>query len=100
MDKRDTEFGVTGMPGGKKGKVDYVLWGDDGKPLALVEAKSTRRDAQAGQQQARLYADSLEQMYGRRPLIYYSTATSTSSGTTWPTRHGRCRASTPRTSCS
>jgi len=52
-DKRGTEFEVTGMPGGKKGKVDYVLWGDDGKPLALLEAKRTRRDPQAGQQQAR-----------------------------------------------
>ena len=25
------------------GFVDYVLWGDDGKPLALVEAKRTRK---------------------------------------------------------
>ncbi len=36
--------------------MDYVLWGDDGKPLGLVEAKRTRRDPQAGQQQAKLYA--------------------------------------------
>ena len=42
------------------GFVDYVLWGDDGKPLAVVEAKRTRRDARAGQQQAKLYADCLE----------------------------------------
>jgi len=33
-----------------------VLWGDDGKPLALVEAKRTKRDARVGQQQAKLYA--------------------------------------------
>ena len=55
-----------------KGFVDYVLWGDDGKPLALVEAKRTRRDARVGQQQAKLYADCLEQQFGRRPVIFYS----------------------------
>ena len=38
------------------GYVDYVLRGDDGKPLALVEAKRTRKDPRAGQQQAKLYA--------------------------------------------
>jgi type I restriction enzyme, R subunit len=55
-----------------KGFVDYVLWGDDGKPLGLVEAKRTRRDARVGQQQAKLYADCLEQQFGQRPLIFYS----------------------------
>ena len=60
------------MPDGNKGKVDYVLWGEDGKPLAVVEAKRARHDPSKGQQQARLYADCLEQMFGRRPLIYYT----------------------------
>lgn len=70
---RDREFEVQGMPGGQgKGFVDYVLWGDDGRPLALVEAKRTRKDARAGQQQAKLYADCLEQRYGRRPAIWCS----------------------------
>ncbi|MDF0665714.1 MAG: DEAD/DEAH box helicase family protein [Nitrospira sp.] len=55
-----------------KGFVDYVLWGDDGKPLGLGEAKRTRRDARVGQQQAKLYADCLEQQSGRRPVIFYS----------------------------
>ena len=55
-----------------KGFVDYVLWGDDGKPLGLVEAKRTRRDARVGQQQAKLYADCLEQRFGQRPVIFYS----------------------------
>ena len=55
-----------------KGFVDYVLWGDDGKPLGLVEAKRTRRDARVGQQQAKLYADCLEQQFGQRPVIFYS----------------------------
>ena len=55
-----------------KGFVDYVLWGDDGKPLALVEAKRTTRDPRVGQQQAKLYADCLEAQFGQRPVIFYS----------------------------
>ena len=69
-EERDREYPVSGMPDGKSGFVDYVLWGDDGLPLAVVEAKRTRRDAKVGQQQAKLYADCLEQMTGRRPVIY------------------------------
>ena len=42
---QDREFPVTGMPNNTgEGFVDYVLWGDDGKPLGLVEAKRTKRD--------------------------------------------------------
>jgi len=70
---REREFAVGGMPNKEgKGFVDYVLWGDDGKPLGLVEAKRTRRDARVGQQQAKLYADCLERQFGQRPLIFYS----------------------------
>jgi type I restriction enzyme R subunit len=70
---RDREFEVSGMPTPKgQGFVDYVLWGDDGKPLGLVEAKRTRRDARAGQQQAKLYADCLERQFAKRPVIFYS----------------------------
>jgi type I restriction enzyme R subunit len=69
----DREFEVSGMPNNQgKGFVDYVLWGDDGKPLGLVEAKRTRRDARVGQQQAKLYADCLEAQFGQRPIIFYS----------------------------
>jgi type I restriction enzyme R subunit len=71
---RDREFEVSGMPNKTgRGYVDYVLWGDDGKPLALVEAKSTRRDSRGGQQQAKLYADCLERRFGQRPVIFYSS---------------------------
>ena len=70
---QDREFEVAGMPNEKgKGFVDYVLWGDDGKPLALVEAKRTRRDAVVGQQQAKLYADCLERRFDQRPVIFYT----------------------------
>lgn len=72
-----TEVEVQGMPIQKagdtgRGFVDYVLWGDDGKPLALVEAKRTSKSPDSGQHQAKLYADCLEQRYGQRPVIFYS----------------------------
>ena len=70
---RDREFPVTGMPNNKgEGFVDYVLWGDDGKPLGLIEAKRTKRSPQEGEHQAKLYADCLETMFGQRPVIFYS----------------------------
>ena len=70
---QDREFAVTGMPNNTgDGFVDYVLWGDDGKPLGLVEAKRTKRDSRVGQQQAKLYADCLEKQFGQRPIILYS----------------------------
>src|ERR1700723_3254959 len=69
----DTEFRVEGMPNNEGvGFVDYVLWGADGKTLGLVEAKRTRRDARVGQQQAKLYADCLEKLFGQRPIIFYT----------------------------
>ena len=69
----DIEFRVEGMPNNEGvGFIDYVLWGADGKPLGLVEAKRTRKDARVGQQQAKLYADRLEARYGQRPVIFYS----------------------------
>ena len=72
-DVRDREYEVHGMPSASGiGKVDYVLWGDDGLPLAVVEAKKAMSSSPAGQQQAKLYADCLEQMTGQRPVIYYS----------------------------
>lgn len=71
--KRDREYEVTGMPNKTGiGYVDYVLWGDDGKPLAVVEAKRTTADPKIGQQQAKLYADCLEAMHGQRPIIFYT----------------------------
>lgn len=73
---RELEYEVIGMPlstnPSGKGYVDYVLWGKDGKPLAVVEAKRTMADARKGKQQAFLYADCLEQMHGQRPIIFYT----------------------------
>ena len=71
--ERDREFPVQGMPNNTgDGFVDYVLWGEDGKPLAVVEAKRTKRNAGEGQQQAKLYADCLEHQFGQRPVIFYT----------------------------
>jgi type I restriction enzyme R subunit len=73
----DREYPVTGMPtkdgqNNGPGFVDYVLWGSDGKPVGLVEAKRTKKDPRIGQQQAKLYADCLERQFGQRPVIFYS----------------------------
>ena len=71
--KRDREYEVTGMPNkAGVGYADYVLWGDDGRPLAVVEAKRTTVDPETGRQQAKLYADCLEAKHGQRPVIFYT----------------------------
>lgn len=68
-----TEYEVKGMPNSKGlGYVDYVLVGDNGKPLALIEAKRTSADINQGKQQAKLYADCLESLYDQRPIIFLS----------------------------
>ena len=65
------EVELSGMPNKSEvGYADYVLYGDDGKPLAIIEAKRTCVDVAKGRQQAKLYADILEQKYHRRPVIF------------------------------
>lgn len=72
-EKNVREYEVHGMPNKSgTGYVDYVLWDDDGKPIGLVEAKRTTRDVDAGQHQAKLYADCLEKKFGVRPVIFLS----------------------------
>lgn len=67
------EVKVKGMPNNsEEGYIDYVLYGDDHMPLAVIEAKRTSVDARKGKQQAKLYADCLENEYGRRPVIFYT----------------------------
>ena len=67
------EVELPGMPNPSEvGYADYVLYGDDGKPLAVLEAKRTCVDVSKGRQQAKLYADLLEKKYGRRPVIFLS----------------------------
>ena len=65
------EVELPGMPNRSEvGYADYVLYGDDGKALAVVEAKRTCVDVAKGRQQAKLYADLLEKQYHRRPVIF------------------------------
>lgn len=74
---REIEYPVSGMPVSNdnpkgNGFADYVLWDDNGKPLALIEAKRTKKDEETGRHQAFLYANCLEKMHGQRPVIFYS----------------------------
>ena len=66
------EFVVENMDGhlGQMGYADYVLFGKDGLPLAIIEAKRTSKDPNIGRQQALLYAKALEERYGRRPMMF------------------------------
>lgn len=67
------EMKLNGMPNDQNiGYADYVLFGENGLPLAVVEAKRTSVDPKVGQNQAKLYADCLEQKYHQRPVIYYT----------------------------
>lgn len=71
-----SEFKITGLPTNAfpsgTGKADYVLWDDDLKPLAIIEAKKTIKSPEIGKHQAKLYADGLEKLHGQRPVIFYS----------------------------
>lgn len=67
------EIKLQGMPNAEGvGYADYVLFDDDGKPIAVIEAKKTSKDEIVGSQQAKLYADCIEKIYGVRPVIFYT----------------------------
>lgn len=65
------EYEIPGMPNSSEvGFADYVLLGDDGRVLAVIEAKRTCVDVSKGRQQVKLYADLIETMQGRRPVEF------------------------------
>jgi len=65
------EYEISGIPNKSEvGYADYVLTGDDGRILAVIEAKRTCVDAAKGRQQAKLYADLIERKQGRRPVVF------------------------------
>ena len=67
------EVHIDGMPNDSdEGYADYVLFSDDMKPYAVIEAKRTISDPRVGKHQAELYADALRRRYGLRPVIYYT----------------------------
>ena len=73
VENRDwvNELELAGMPNPSGvGYADYVLFGDDGRPLAVIEAKRTTKDISIGRHQAELYADILERIYRRRPVVF------------------------------
>ena len=71
--KAGVEIEVSGMPNSAGvGYADYVLFGANGKPLAVIEAKKTAKSPNEGKHQAELYAQCLEEQYGIKPVIYYS----------------------------
>ncbi|MBD2427670.1 DEAD/DEAH box helicase family protein [Phormidium sp. FACHB-1136] len=52
---------------------DYVLLGKDGKPLAVVEAKKSSRDAAIGREQAKQYCYNIQrQLGGELPFCFYT----------------------------
>jgi type I restriction enzyme R subunit len=69
--KQEVRFSSMPTESGE-GYADYVLYGDDGKPLAVVEAKKTAKDARIGAEQARIYAMCLEKETGQRPVVFYT----------------------------
>lgn len=71
--KAGIEIKVDGMPNAQGiGFCDYVLYGKDGKPLAIVEVKKTSVSPEKGRHQVDLYADCMEKVYGYRPVLYYT----------------------------
>ena len=71
--KAGIEIRVEGMPNAEGiGFCDYVLYGKDGKPLAVVEAKKTSVSPEVGRHQVMLYGDCMEKQYGYRPVLYYT----------------------------
>ena len=65
------EYEIPGMPNKSEvGYADYVLMGDAGQILAVIEAKRTCVDVVKGRQQAKLYADLIEKKQGRRPVVF------------------------------
>lgn len=65
------EYELVGMPNKSEvGYADYVLLGNDGKILAVIEAKRTCVDVAKGRQQGKLYADLIEKQQGRRPVLF------------------------------
>lgn len=70
-DDAQEEVELRGMPTHDgKGFADYVLYGRNGLPLAVIEAKRTTKDPKTGTQQAKLYASCLEEMTGQRPMMF------------------------------
>jgi len=69
--RQEVPLSTMPTPSGQ-GFADYVIYGDDGKPLAVIEAKKTAKDARVGGEQARMYASCLERETGVRPVVFFT----------------------------
>lgn len=69
---RNYRISEPNLLGSKSATVDYVLWDDDGKPLALVEIKEAAQDFASSTRQAQIYADRLEETFDQRPIVFYT----------------------------
>ncbi|MFV8751719.1 DEAD/DEAH box helicase family protein [Nannocystaceae bacterium ST9] len=70
-DPKCLEVPLTFTSGGN-GRADYVFWGADGQPIAVIEAKKASVDIEKGKNQAMLYADALALEHGQRPVMFYT----------------------------
>ena len=52
---------------------DYVLLGKNGKPLAVIEAKKTSKDAGLGREQAKQYCHNIQKEHGGDPPFCFYT---------------------------
>ena len=95
------EYPVEGMAGvvGQRGYCDYVLFGKDGLPLAVVEAKRTSKDPNIGRKQAALYADCLERKFGRRPMMFTTNGFETYFWDDQSSPRGKSAAFSAKTTC-
>ena len=76
--KAGIEIEVHGMPNPQGlGYCDYVLYGKDGKPLAIVEVKKTSVSPEKGRHQVDLYAECMKKVYGYKPVMYYTNGYTT-----------------------
>lgn len=72
------EIEVEGMPNTTgQGFCDYVLYGRDGRPLAIVEAKKTAVSPEKGRHQVDLYGECMKNKYGYKPVLYYTNGYTT-----------------------
>jgi type I restriction enzyme, R subunit len=56
---------------------DYVLLGKDRKPIAVVEAKKTSRDAAIGREQAKQYCFNIQKQFGGELPFCFTPTVST-----------------------
>lgn len=52
--------------------IDYVMYGKDGKPLAIVEYTATRKSPIEGRMKVIDKANQVKKKYGYRPIAYYT----------------------------